>query len=480
MRFIVPILALFVLCACPEPAAEGDPTPPEGGEPDDDDSADDDDADDCDDPTDADEDGVRVCDDDCDDSDASVFPGAVEWCDAVDHDCDGDATLTEGCAAECGNGEVQSSVGPGETCPGAAVVIADRPAWDAWVASPTGHAQLTAALDLEGTSLSLRTACTLDIRPGAELTGLTDAMIDVGEFVSRGRVEASIGLVIRSRDRTTIMINAATVAPSLALESAALDLSGDIVVEERLCHEAGAILVRGSASVVLGGADLLLRGGTVDLGSDYQGAGEVDIAGDSVLVRQAVAIQGAGDVALASVDSLDMGGDVVAAGDALFESEGSVLLRAASDIRGVGEVVLSAGEDLDLSGRLGSSLWAVGTAGGDLLFRSAASIEGPGSVTITAAGSLDVAGDVTGAGDVALEGTSMLCRASFGITSSGDVGLLVAEAMDASCRISGNEVVEIVTGSYFLRAAHAFTGNAECSIRGEGTGVEPNGCEPLQ
>ncbi len=70
--------------------------------------------DDCDDaaadvgPFDADGDGVEGCSGDCDDGDATVFPGALEACDAVDEDCDGavdegfdgDGDGTTGCGAD--------------------------------------------------------------------------------------------------------------------------------------------------------------------------------------------------------------------------------------------------------------------------------------------------------------------------------------------------------------------------------------------
>ncbi len=56
----------------------------------DDDTGDDDTGDDDTAPTDADGDGYALEDGDCDDSDASVHPGADEVCDDVDHDCDGE------------------------------------------------------------------------------------------------------------------------------------------------------------------------------------------------------------------------------------------------------------------------------------------------------------------------------------------------------------------------------------------------------
>jgi hypothetical protein len=48
-------------------------------------------------PTDADADGW-LSDEDCDDSDPAIFPGAVEWCNGVDDDCDG--SVDEGDAAD--------------------------------------------------------------------------------------------------------------------------------------------------------------------------------------------------------------------------------------------------------------------------------------------------------------------------------------------------------------------------------------------
>ncbi len=50
---------------------------------------------------DADGDGFTVCDNDCDDNDPSVNPGAVEVCDEIDNDCDGQ--IDEGCPMQCQN-----------------------------------------------------------------------------------------------------------------------------------------------------------------------------------------------------------------------------------------------------------------------------------------------------------------------------------------------------------------------------------------
>lgn len=69
-------------------------------------------------PTDADGDGWRLQDGDCDDSDAAVYPGAEELCDEVDQDCDGVADrlsqlewLEDGVeAAELRLGETQSAL----------------------------------------------------------------------------------------------------------------------------------------------------------------------------------------------------------------------------------------------------------------------------------------------------------------------------------------------------------------------------------
>ncbi|MFH1532577.1 MAG: MopE-related protein [Pseudomonadota bacterium] len=53
----------------------------------------------CDEPVDLDGDGWTTNEGDCDDSDATVHPGAAELCDGMDNDCDGQ--VDEGCGGEC-------------------------------------------------------------------------------------------------------------------------------------------------------------------------------------------------------------------------------------------------------------------------------------------------------------------------------------------------------------------------------------------
>jgi Cys-rich repeat protein len=60
---------------------------------------------------DVDADGFSVCDNDCDDHDASVNPGAAELCDQIDNDCDGQ--IDEGCATAC---QSDADCAAGQSC----------------------------------------------------------------------------------------------------------------------------------------------------------------------------------------------------------------------------------------------------------------------------------------------------------------------------------------------------------------------------
>jgi len=78
-RSAAPILCCLavLLAGCPDPGPEPEPDPTPAG------------------PVDADQDGFPE-DLDCDDEDATTYPGADELCDEVDHDCDGETDPPDG------------------------------------------------------------------------------------------------------------------------------------------------------------------------------------------------------------------------------------------------------------------------------------------------------------------------------------------------------------------------------------------------
>lgn len=72
---------------------------------------------------DGDGDGVGLCDGDCDDSDESVLPGALEVCDEIDHDCDANDGSVDGdgdgvlvCDGDCDDTDPLRFPGAEETC----------------------------------------------------------------------------------------------------------------------------------------------------------------------------------------------------------------------------------------------------------------------------------------------------------------------------------------------------------------------------
>ena len=76
--------------------------------------------------SDADSDGVNVCDGDCDDADPSIYPGATDTCDGVDSDCGGEVEdLTDGdsdgvsvCEDDCDDADPLNFPGNTEVCDG--------------------------------------------------------------------------------------------------------------------------------------------------------------------------------------------------------------------------------------------------------------------------------------------------------------------------------------------------------------------------
>ncbi len=87
---------------------------------------------------DQDGDGYTPADGDCDDNDASVYPGAAEQCDGQDNDCDGDT-----------DGPVQ---GDGEACPGVTClgILETRPSATSgnyWI-DPTGNQAFEVPCDM--------------------------------------------------------------------------------------------------------------------------------------------------------------------------------------------------------------------------------------------------------------------------------------------------------------------------------------------
>ncbi|MCO4772139.1 MAG: putative metal-binding motif-containing protein [Deltaproteobacteria bacterium] len=72
---------------------------------------------------DSDGDGVGVCAGDCDDADDTVLPGALEVCDDLDHDCDGNDGSVDGdgdgslvCDGDCDDNDPERFPGAEETC----------------------------------------------------------------------------------------------------------------------------------------------------------------------------------------------------------------------------------------------------------------------------------------------------------------------------------------------------------------------------
>ena len=143
MRPYAPV-GLFLVASCKGPHTDAPPDSDHTDAVDSDSDTDEPDTDDTDD-TDAsdtedrDADGVSRADGDCDDTDASVNPGAVEVCDGIDQDCDGDiddGTETTWFADDDGDGFGNVAVSTAACAPSTGLV---SDATDCDDADPAAH-----------------------------------------------------------------------------------------------------------------------------------------------------------------------------------------------------------------------------------------------------------------------------------------------------------------------------------------------------
>ena len=368
-----------------------------------------------------------------------------------------------------------------------------------------------------GASLSVATGCRVTIDKQGRLSGLHHLVVAASDIDIEGWIEATGAVFLRGSSSLEVASGGRIDAPSgdVIMEAKSGSIKGRVTFKDRLCVEAGYLLVdtvkapvgaplNGSGALVLrsagalsvattalvsgpvqlraagalklaegmsvdGASDLLVEGANVAIHGSLKATGQVKVqAAWSLQFAPKASIRQAKSVSLMSKGAAQISGQILDVAQVTINAAGALYMSPGAALQSAGPVSLVSGGDVGLHALVKTKGKLYLTAQ-SLSAGKAASIVGAAEVELLIGGTAETswAGSLQGGGDVFFKGAKLHLVESGTVVSNKNVTFMAADSLQLDGTISNNGAVFMSAKQFSVGASADFSGNASCVIAGE-------------